>query len=117
VRIEKNTGNGVNIGVHGHVYARESVIAFNGGEGITMAAGVTDGSAQIESTFISSNTVGIRNGGTGSTVDLSNTSIMQNGTALASASAAAGGGINTHQNNRIAANTAAGTAPNPVGQQ
>jgi len=117
VRLEKNTGNGVNIGVHGHVYVRNCNITFNGGEGITMANTVVDGSAHVESTFIGSNSVGIRNGGTGSVVDIANSSIFQNGTGLASASGAAGGGINSHQNNSIANNTAAGTAPNPVGQQ
>jgi hypothetical protein len=117
VRIEKCTGSGVSIGTHGHAYVRDSFVIFNGGDGIGMAAGVLDGGAQVESTFIGSNSVGMRNGGNGSTIDISNTSIIANGTGLATASGAAGGGINSHGNNQIAANGSAGTTPNPVGQQ
>jgi len=54
---------------------------------------------------------------TGSIIDISNTSIMQNATGIASGSGAAGGGVNSHGNNQISGNTAAGTTPNPVGQQ
>jgi hypothetical protein len=115
-RIEKNAGNGVTVGVHGHVYVRESEIIFNS-DGISMAAGVTDGTAHVESTFVGSNTVGIRNGGTGSIVDISNTSIIENGTGLATSSGAAGGGINSHGNNQIANTGTPGTAPNGIGQQ
>ena len=117
VRIEKMTGNGLNIGVHGHASVRDSFIVFNGGDGVSMAGGVTDGTANLESTFVASNNVGIRNGGTGSIIDISNTSIMSNSTGIASSSGAAGGGVNSHGNNMIAGNTAAGTTPNGVGQQ
>jgi len=118
VRIEKMTTNGLVIGTHGHAHVRNSYIAFNGTDGISMAAGVTDGTVNVESTFIASNgSAGIRNGGTGSIIDISNTSLMQNASGLASASGAAGGGINSHGNNQISGNTAAGTTPNGVGQQ
>lgn len=117
VRIEKMSTNGLQIGVHGHAHVRQSYIAFCPTDGVSMAAGVTDGSVNLESTFIASNGTGVRNGGTGSTIDLSNTSIMQNSTGIASSSGAAGGGVNSHGNNMISGNTSAGTTPNGVGQQ
>jgi hypothetical protein len=119
VRIEKMTSNGMTIGVHGHAHVRQSVFAFCGGDGVSMAASVTDGTVNLESTFIVSNaSAGVRNGGTGSIIDLSNTSIMQNTTGIASSSGAAGGGVNSHGNNVISGNTGSpGTTPNPVGQQ
>jgi len=118
VRLEKMTGSGLVIGTHGHAHVNNCYIAFNGADGINMAAGVTDGTVNLESTFIASNgSAGVRNGGTGSLIDLSNTSIMQNATGIASSSGAAGGGVNSHGNNQISGNTAAGTTPNPVGQQ
>src|SRR6266481_7739058 len=82
-KIDKMTTNGVTVGVHGHVHIRQSFISFCGTDGISMAASVTDGSINTESTYISGNGTGIRNGGTGSIVDLSNTSIMSNSTGLA----------------------------------
>lgn len=118
VRIEKMTTNGLVIGTHGHAHVNNCYIAFNGGDGVSMAASVTDGTVNLESTFIASNgAAGLRNGGTGSLVDLSNTSLMQNVTGIASSSAAAGGGVNSHGNNQISGNVSAGTTPNPVGQQ
>ncbi len=118
VRIEKMSGNAVVIGTHGHAHIRNCNFVNNGADGVNIAAAVTDGTANIESTFIASNaSAGIRNGGTGSIIDISNTSIMQNGTGIATASGAAGGGVNSHGNNQISGNTSAGTAPNPVGQQ
>jgi len=114
VRIEKMTSNGVVIGVHGHAHVRDSFISFNAGDGISMAAGVTDGTVNVESTMLASNNVGIRNGGNGSTVDISNASLMQNVTAFATASGAAGGGINSHGNNSV--NGTIGTTPNGIGQ-
>jgi hypothetical protein len=117
VRLEKMSTNGLQIGTHGHAHVRQSYIAFCPTDGVSMAAGVTDGSVNLESTFIASNGTGVRNGGTGSVIDLSNTSIMQNGTGIASSSGAAGGGVNSHGNNMISGNTSAGTTPNGVGQQ
>jgi hypothetical protein len=117
VKIDKMTTNGVVVGVHGHAGIRQSYISFCGTDGLSMAAGVTDGTAISESTIYQSNGTGVRNGGTGSIVDLSNSSIVANGTGLASSSGAAGGGINSHGNNVIALNSAPGTTPNPVGQQ
>jgi hypothetical protein len=118
VRIEKMTGNGLNICVHGHAHVRDSFIVNNGADGVSMAGGVTDGTANLESTFVASNaSAGLRNGGTGSIIDISNTSIMQNGTGIASSSGAAGGGVNSHGNNMISGNAAPGTTPNGVGQQ
>jgi len=118
VRIEKMTTNGLVIGNHGHAHVNNCYIAFNGTDGVSMAASVTDGTVNLESTFIASNqSAGIRNGGTGSIIDMSNTSVMQNTTGIASSSGAAGGGVNSHGNNQISGNTAPGTTPNGVGQQ
>jgi hypothetical protein len=115
VRLEKHSSNGLVIGTHGHAHVRDSFVSFNGADGITMAASVTDGTVNVESSMIASNNVaGIRNGGTGSIVDISNVSMMQNVTAFATASGAAGGGINSHGNNSV--NGAIGTTPNGVGQ-
>jgi len=103
---------------HGHAHVNNCYIAFNGGDGLNIGATVADGTVNLESTFIASNgAAGIRNGTTGSIIDISNTSIMQNATGIASGSGAAGGGVNSHGNNQISGNTAAGTTPNPVGQQ
>jgi hypothetical protein len=115
VRLEKHSSNGLVIGVHGHAHVRDSVISFNNTDGISMAAGVTDGTVNVESSLIASNlSAGIRNGGTGSIVDISNASLMQNGSAFATSSGAAGGGINSHGNNSV--NGTIGTTPNPIGQ-
>jgi hypothetical protein len=117
VRIEKMVTNGLVIGTHGHAHVRQSYIAFCPTDGVSMAASVTDGSVNLESTFIASNGTGVRNGGTGSVIDLSNSSILQNSTGIASSSGAAGGGVNSHGNNMISGNTSPGTTPNGVGQQ
>ena len=118
VRIEKMTSHGLVVNNHGHAHVNNCYIAFNGGDGLNIGATVADGTVNLESTFIASNgAAGIRNGTTGSIIDISNTSIMQNATGIASGSGAAGGGVNSHGNNQISGNTAAGTTPNPVGQQ
>ena len=116
VRIDRMSGSGFVIGTHGHGHVRDSMIVNNAADGINMAGTVTDGSVNVESSMLASNSsVGIRNGGTGSTVDISNSSFMQNGSAFATSSGAAGGGINSHGNNSV--NGAIGTTPNGIGQQ
>ncbi len=117
VKIDKMTTNGVVVGVHGHLGIRQSYISNCPTDGVSMAAGVTDGTVISESTIYQSNGTGMRNGGTGSIIDLSNSSIVGNSTGLASSSGAAGGGFNSHGNNVIALNSVPGTTPNPVGQQ
>lgn len=117
VRIEKMTSHGVQIGNSGNMKSRKSSVLFNGGDGFTIGNTVANATLFTEDTFIISNNAGIRNGTTGSVVDISNTSILGNATGLASSSGAAGGGINSHGNNQIASNTAPGTTPNPIGQQ
>jgi hypothetical protein len=118
VRIERMTSHGVSIGNGGNMKARNCAVIFNGGDGFVITNTVANATLFLEHTFIASNqSAGVRNGATGSIVDLSNTSVIVNSTGLASSSAAAGGGINTHGNNQIAGNTAPGTTPNPVGQQ
>ncbi len=119
VRIEHmfGAGNGIVVGVHGHPHVRNTFVKFCGGDGLTMV-GTNDASAFIErSYFASASGAGLRNGNTGSTIDISNTSIMANGTGIVSPAAGAGNGVNSHGNNQIAGNTSAGITPNPVGQQ
>ena len=117
VRIEKMTSNGVSMGNGANMKTRNSAVIFCAGDGFSIGNTVANATLFLEHTFIGSNSAGIRNGTTGSIVDLSNSSIVVNATGIASSSGAAGGGVNSHGNNVIANNTAAGTAPNPVGQQ
>jgi hypothetical protein len=114
VRIEKMASHGVQLGAGGNMKAVNCTVNFSGGDGFSIGA-VSNASVVVERCFIGSNNVGIRNGSTGSTVDLSNTSLVQNVTALATSSGAAGGGINSHGNNQIIGTV--GVTPNPVGQQ
>jgi hypothetical protein len=66
----------------------------------------------LENTTLFSVGIGVQGGGVGTVVDLSNNSILNNSTAISGG----GGTINSHENNRVANNTALGTAPTPVGQ-
>ena len=113
IRIEKMTGNGLTIGVHGHFSIRDSFVMFNGADGLSMTAGTTDGTMNVESTIVNHNNTGIRNGGAGSFVRMSNTTVQENSTGLASA----GGTIQSHGNNAISGNTSAGVAPSVIGPQ
>ena len=113
LRVEKNTGNGVTVGVRGHLSIKDSFAAFNGADGLSIAAGATDATMNVESCMVVHNVTGIRGGPAGSFVRLSNTAIMENNTGLASA----GGTIQSHGNNAISGNAAAGTAPSVIGPQ
>jgi hypothetical protein len=113
VRIEKMTGNGVTVGVRGHFSIKNSFVMFNGADGLSVAAAATDGTLNVESTMVNHNTTGIRGGPNGSFVRLSNATIQENGTGLATA----GGAIQSHGNNSISGNTSPGTAPTVIGPQ
>jgi hypothetical protein len=112
VRLEKNT-NGLVVGAHGHFSIKDSFVAFNGTDGITMGGAVTDGTINVESCMVIHNGTGIRNGANGSFIRLSNTAVMENNTGLATA----GGTIQSHGNNAISGNTNPGTAPSVIGPQ
>lgn len=113
LRLEKMTGNGLTVGVHGHFSIRDSFVMFNGGDGLSMTAATTDGTLNVESTIVNHNNTGIRNGGSGSFVRMSNTTVQENSTGLASA----GGTIQSHGNNAISGNASAGVAPSVIGPQ
>lgn len=92
---------------------RDSVIQGCTTVGASIQAPSNSAGLNLENTVIFSTGTGVQGGGVGTTVDLSNTSILNNSTAISGG----GGAINSHQNNRIANNSAAGTAPTLVGQQ
>jgi hypothetical protein len=92
---------------------RDSVIQGCTTVGASIQAPSNNAGLNLENTVIFSTGTGVQGGGVGTVVDLSNTSILNNSTAISGG----GGTINSHQNNRIANNSAAGTAPTPVGQQ
>jgi hypothetical protein len=92
---------------------RDSVIQGCTTVGASIQAPSNSAGLNLENSVLFSDGTGVQAGGAGTTVDLSNTSILNNTTALASS----GGTINSHQNNRIANNGAVGSATNPVGQQ
>jgi len=62
----------------------------------------------ISNSVISSNTTGVTNAGGTVTIRLGNNDIALNGTAIS-------GTTQSFTNNRISGNTAAGTAPTPIG--
>jgi hypothetical protein len=114
VRIERNTGNGVTVGTHGHFSIKDSFVAFNlTGTGLAITGAVTDGTLNIESCMIIHNSTAVSNGAGGSFVRLSNTAIMENNTGLASS----GGVIQSHGNNAISGNASPGVAPTVIGPQ
>lgn len=92
---------------------RDSVIQGCTTVGASIQAPTNIAGLNLENTVIFSTGTGVQGGGVGTVVDLSNTSILNNSTAISGG----GGTINSHENNRIANNSAAGTAPTPVGQQ
>jgi hypothetical protein len=112
MRIERMTGNGITLGTHAFAHIRDSIVIFNGADGISMSASNTDGKLFVESSMVSSNTsAGIRAGGAGSGVVISKSTLSLNSSALATG----GGTVGSHQNNSI--DGTIGTAPAPLGQQ
>lgn len=81
--------------------------------GASIQAPSNSAQLNLESTVIYSTNVGVQGGGVGTTVDLSNTSILTNSTGISTG----GGAINSHGNNQIANNSNPGVVPTPVGQQ
>lgn len=92
---------------------RDSVVQSCTTVGASIQAPSNSAGLNLENTVLFGVGTGVQGGGVGTIVDLSNTSILNNSTAISGG----GGTINSHQNNRIANNSAAGTAPTPVGQQ
>jgi hypothetical protein len=112
VRID-NCASGLIVKDRTFVTLRDSTISACTTVGASIQAPSNSATLNIENTVLFGVGTGVQAGGAGTIVDLSNTSILNNSTALASS----GGTINSHQNNRIANNSAVGSATNPVGQQ
>jgi hypothetical protein len=113
VRLEKMTTNGIAYGTNGFGTIRDSFIVFNGTDGVSMTGTNTTGRVNVESCVVANNGTGVRAGGAGSFLTISNTSIMANTTGAATA----GGTLQSHGNNQISSNGAAGSAFSPLGQQ
>jgi hypothetical protein len=112
VRIEGMT-TGVNVKDRSFIGVRNSVIQNCSTAGAAINAPSNQASLILEDSYLFSVTVGVAGGNAGTTVDLSNTTITGNTTAITGAA----GTISSRQNNRIFGNNAAGTATNPVGEQ
>ncbi|HZO46795.1 MAG TPA: right-handed parallel beta-helix repeat-containing protein [Xanthobacteraceae bacterium] len=95
---------GIAVGANGRVMVSNSTFTGNSAVGVEADP---NGSLTVSHSVMSSNGLGVQAGG-GSFVRLSNNDITFNGTAI-------GGATLSFGNNRIAGNTAAGTAPTPVG--
>jgi hypothetical protein len=113
VRIEKMTTNGVAYGTNGFGTIRDSFIVFNSTDGVSMTGANTTGRVNVESCVVANNGTGVRAGGAGSFLTISNTSIMANTTGAATG----GGTLQSHGNNQISSNGAAGSGFAPLGQQ
>jgi hypothetical protein len=111
MRIDSCT-SGVIVKDRAFVTLRDSVIQACATVGASIQAPSNTATLSLENTVLASVGTGVQGGGAGTVVDLSNTSILNNSTAISGG----GGTINSHQNNRLANNTALGTAPTPVGQ-
>jgi hypothetical protein len=113
-RVEKMAGNGILFGGGGNGILRDSVFTKNGGDGVSIAAGNTNGTISCDAVMTAFNNVGVRAGGAGSVLIISNTSIMNNTLGPATG----GGTFITHGNNQISGNGTIGTTPTPnIGQQ
>jgi hypothetical protein len=117
VRVERMTNNGVNIGAHAFGTVRDSFIAFNGNDGVSMGATNNDGRVFVENSMLVHNaTVALRAGSaapdtTNPQLVVSNTRVSSNGTAFATA----GGTVGSHGNNSV--DGAVGVTPTGLGQQ
>jgi hypothetical protein len=112
VRIEGMT-TGVNVRDRSFMGIRNSVIQNCSTAGVAINAPSNQASISLEDSYLFSVNVGVAGGNAGTSVDLSNTTITGNATAITGAA----GTIVSHQNNRIFGNSAAGTAPTGVGEQ
>jgi hypothetical protein len=109
VRVE-NCNFGVAVGSGGKVMISNSVFSGNVSAGVESEGTVTASQTSINNCSINNNGTGVQNGAGagGTTIRLSNNDIAFNATAIT-------GVTNSFGNNRIQGNTAAGTAPTPIG--
>lgn len=114
VRVEKMTGNGVVYGTNSFGTLRGSWVVSNGTDGVSMGSGNISGRVNLDGCIVNNNgSAGVRSGGAGSSLIISNTSIQANSTGAATG----GGALESHGNNQISNNGAAGSAFTPLGQQ
>lgn len=114
VRVEKITGNGIVYGTNSFGTVRNSFVIGNGTDGVSMTATNTNGRVNVDNSVVNNNaSAGVRSGGAGSKLIISNTSIMGNATGAATG----GGALESHGNNQISNNGAPGSAFTPLGQQ
>jgi hypothetical protein len=112
VKIEGMT-TGVSVKDRSFMGLRNCVIQNCSTAGAAINAPSNQASLALENCYLFSVNVGVAGGGAGAVVDVSNTTITGSATGITNA----GGIVNTHENNRIFGNSAAGTIPTPVGQQ
>jgi hypothetical protein len=114
IRVERMTSNGIVYGTNSFGTVRQSLVFSNGADGVSMAASNTNGRVNVDDTVVNNNvSAGVRSGGAGSKLIISNTSIMANTTGAATG----GGALESHGNNQISNNGAPGSAFTPLGQQ
>ena len=85
-----------------------SVFSGNTNAGIVANGALAATEVNVTNSVSSNNGIGVQNGGGTVTIRLSNNDIAFNGTAIL-------GATQSFTNNRIIGNTAAGTAPTPIG--
>jgi hypothetical protein len=112
VRVEA-TGTGINVKDRANVAIRNTVIQNCTTAGAAINAPSNQAFMSLEDSYVLSCNIGVQAGNAGTTLDLSNTTIAGNSTAV-------GGGAGTrtsHGNNRIFGNTSAGLALTNAGEQ
>lgn len=114
IRVERMSTNAIVYGTNAFGTVRGSFVVNNpSGDGVSMTASNTSGRVNVEGTVVNNNSTGVRSGGAGSKLIISNTSIQANSTGAATG----GGALESHGNNQISNNGAAGTAFTPLGPQ
>ena len=103
-----NSSFGISINTGPRAMITNSVFSGNVNAGVFAQSASGSTELNINNSVISNNGTGIQNAGGTTTVRISNTDIAFNGTAITGATSSFG-------NNRISGNTAAGTAPTPIG--
>lgn len=107
-----NSNNGILVN-KGTVSGRELTISGNSSAGLNAVGSSAVSRINVDSTLLSDNGFGVNVFGAQANVFLSNTTVTNNSTAVQNL----GGIVNTFGNNRIFANTSAGSALTPIAQQ
>jgi hypothetical protein len=112
VRVE-NCANGIIAKEGAFLTIRDSIVVNNATTAVGIENTAKSAGLNLENTLISNAGTGVAAGGPGTRVDLSNTSILYNFTAISSG----GGTVTSHGNNRIANNSSPGVTPTLIGEQ